>query len=105
MSAFDATPDTINWPCQCGGQMSVKDSRPTTFYGAHAIRRRRRCVRCQTKVATIEIVRNNPLIETLDRAQSLIGRAAALSASLTELAHSLGDAIKPPAPPSDGREA
>lgn len=87
-------PEPFSWTCKCGGQVGVIDSRPTTFYGSHAIRRRRRCRRCRTAFTTIEMMRENAFIQTLERAQRLIGRSAALSRSLVDLAQSIEEALQ-----------
>lgn len=85
--------ESINWLCQCGGQMRVLDSRPTTFYGAHAVRRRRCCVKCNVRSTTIEVTRDNPLIETLERAQGIVGSAVTLSAKLRKVAGDIDEAV------------
>lgn len=46
-----------SFPCvKCGGYTAVVDSRPTTYRGAHSIRRRRRCKQCGYRVSTFEVV-------------------------------------------------
>ncbi len=40
------------WPCpKCGAKMEVRDSRPH----AQGIRRRRKCLRCNQRLTTLEI--------------------------------------------------
>lgn len=86
-------PESINWLCKCGGQMRVLDSRPTTFFGGHAVRRRRCCSKCGERATTIEVTRDNLLIETLERAQGIVGASAALSAKLRAVASDIDEAI------------
>lgn len=40
----------------CGAGLEVKDSRPSTWHGQPAIRRRRRCKKCQWRGSTYEVL-------------------------------------------------
>lgn len=87
-------PASVNWLCDCGGQMQVMDSRPTTFLASHGIRRRRRCKKCGVRTTTIEITRDNPLFDTLERAQGIVGSSAALSTKLRDLAGDIDEVVR-----------
>lgn len=46
-----------SFPCpECGGRVDVKDSRPSTYFGAATIRRRRSCRGCGKRFSTVEVI-------------------------------------------------
>lgn len=55
------TRDGHAWPCpECGAKTGVTDSRTTTLFGGHAIRRRRRCEGARRHdFTTYEILQGN----------------------------------------------
>lgn len=71
--------------CACGGKMGVVDSRPTTFSGEPAVRRRRKCRKCGHRDSTFEISGIGPLAAKLDRARSILASEHRFRAAYADL--------------------
>lgn len=90
----------------CGGRLRTKDSRPMLYHGYSAVRRRRRCIKCDWAMSTYEVPADQ-LIE-LEARLSIIERARELYEQLGAVLaehDSLGipGSLTPASEPGDAR--